>query len=129
MLTRLDHIWRANLISFVIMKHIAMVFLAGSVLIMGQTTSTSISGIVLDPSGAAATGAEVTIENVGRGLVRRVITNDAGFYSAPALDPGQVVRDGDASERHWVLQDWPLHRCDLARLQWRVIAGEIEDCR
>src|SRR5438552_10655897 len=89
MLTRLDHIWRANLISFVIMKHIAMVFLAGSVLIMGQTTSTSISGIVLDPSGAAATGAEVTIENVGRGLVRRVITNDAGFYSAPALDPGQ----------------------------------------
>src|SRR5262245_7130363 len=63
--------------------------LCGAMLAVAQTTSTSILGTVTDPSGAAVTGAEVTIERVARGLARRVTTNDAGFYSAPALDPGE----------------------------------------
>ena len=63
--------------------------LAGAVLVSGQTTSTSILGTVTDPSGAPVAGADVTIESVGRGLARHVGTNDAGFYTAPALDPGE----------------------------------------
>src|SRR4051794_24909201 len=88
--TTLDQHWEGELTSsFAIMKNIGLAFLVGSVLMTGQTTSTSISGIVFDPSGATAVGVDVTIENVGRGLVRRVATNEAGFYSAPALDPGR----------------------------------------
>jgi len=58
-------------------------------LVLAQTTSTSILGTVTDPSGAAVAGADVTIASVDRGLARHVSTNDAGFYSAPALDPGE----------------------------------------
>jgi hypothetical protein len=58
-------------------------------LVFAQTTSTSILGTVTDPSGAAVVRADVTIDSVARGLARRVTTNEAGFYSAPALDPGE----------------------------------------
>jgi hypothetical protein len=68
---------------------IATVLLASAMLVSGQTTSTSILGTVTDPSGAPISGADVTIESVGRGLARQMATNDSGFYSAPALDPGE----------------------------------------
>ena len=63
--------------------------LSGAMLVLAQTTSTSILGTVTDPSGAAVAGADVTIASVDRGLARHVSTSDAGFYSAPALDPGE----------------------------------------
>jgi hypothetical protein len=72
-----------------LVKMIATVLLASAMLVSGQTTSTSILGTVTDPSGAPISGADVTIESVGRGLARQMATNDSGFYSAPALDPGE----------------------------------------
>ena len=73
----------------------AIAFMLGAMLAVAQTTSTSILGTVTDPSGAAVAGAAVTIDSVARGLARRVTTNDAGFYSAPALDPGEYQRRPD----------------------------------
>ena len=67
----------------------AAAFLGIAFLALGQTTSTAILGTVTDPSGAAVTGADVTIDSVGRGLARRIATNESGFFSAPALDPGE----------------------------------------
>jgi Carboxypeptidase regulatory-like domain len=58
-------------------------------LVPAQMTSRSILSTMTDPSGAVVAGAEVTIDSVGRGLARHVSTNEADFYSAPALDPGE----------------------------------------
>src|SRR5438552_1795009 len=47
----------------------------------------SVSGTVLDPSGAAVANAKVTITNVSKGIRRTVATNEAGIFTAPALPP------------------------------------------
>ena len=48
----------------------------------------SISGSVVDESGAAVAGAKVLVENTANGLRRELTTNAAGVFSAPALIPG-----------------------------------------
>ncbi len=58
-------------------------------LAMGQGETTSaIVGSVTDPTGAAISGASVTITNVDNGLKRSVKTDDAGRFSFPQLKPG-----------------------------------------
>jgi hypothetical protein len=49
----------------------------------------SISGRVLDPSEAVIPGVSVVISNVETGVRQTTTTNSDGFYSLPALPPGQ----------------------------------------
>ncbi len=62
-----------------------------------QSTAT-LSGIVTDPSGAVVPGARVTVHSVATGLYRVVVTDGAGIYGVPSLQPGlydvQVSADG-----------------------------------
>ena len=44
-----------------------------------------ISGTVMDKSGAAVVGAEVTLTNAGKTLTRTTVTNDSGAYVIPGL--------------------------------------------
>lgn len=53
-----------------------------------QTGTSSISGIVVDKTGAAVAGATVTLTNTGQGLQRDTQTNDSGEYHLVALPPG-----------------------------------------
>jgi hypothetical protein len=48
----------------------------------------SISGQVLDASGAIVAGAAVTLTNVATGITRAGKTNGSGFYGFPSLDVG-----------------------------------------
>ncbi len=48
----------------------------------------SLQGTVTDPTGAVIPGVEVEIQNEATAAVRRVQTNSAGRYVAPALAPG-----------------------------------------
>jgi outer membrane receptor protein involved in Fe transport len=50
----------------------------------GQAAGT-ISGTVLDPSGAAIAGANVTVRNTGTALTREVVSDSQGRYFAPEL--------------------------------------------
>jgi hypothetical protein len=47
----------------------------------------SITGVVHDASGARIPGASVTIANQSKGIVRNLISNEVGLFSAPALVP------------------------------------------
>lgn len=47
-----------------------------------------ISGVVTDPSGARLPGVEITATQTDRGLVRTVLTNEAGLYELPSLPTG-----------------------------------------
>jgi outer membrane receptor protein involved in Fe transport len=64
--------------------------------LFGQTAE--ISGRVVDQSDAVVVGAKVEALQVSTGVVRPVITNDAGYYTFPLLPPGQyrisVSREG-----------------------------------
>ncbi len=49
----------------------------------------SITGTVLDQSGAAIPDAKVVVDNPSKGLHRELMTNRSGLFSAPALVPGE----------------------------------------
>ncbi len=62
--------------------------LSCAAVLRAQRTQGTISGTVSDPSGAVIPNAEVTITNLQTGAKRAVTTNESGFYTATALDPG-----------------------------------------
>src|ERR1044071_2962789 len=51
-------------------------------------TSGEITGLVTDSSGAAGSGAAVTVTSQATGATRKVTTNSEGLYSFPSLPPG-----------------------------------------
>src|SRR5690242_10336410 len=51
-------------------------------------TSGEITGLVTDSSGAAVTGASVTVTNKATGAMRKATTNSEGLYTFPSLLPG-----------------------------------------
>jgi hypothetical protein len=53
----------------------------------GQSTAT-LSGTVTDPSGAVVPGAHITIHSLQTGLDRELVTDSAGIYVVPSLQPG-----------------------------------------
>src|SRR2546427_9695955 len=63
-----------------------LVFFAS--LSLAQLDTGTISGTVADQTGAAVPGASVAIKNVETGIVRRLVTNEAGRYEAVALPVG-----------------------------------------
>ncbi len=66
---------------------LGVLFAIAAVAAYGQAQGT-IQGVVSDNSGAVIPGASVTVVNLDTGVERRTQTNQVGFYSAPALNPG-----------------------------------------
>src|SRR5919202_446599 len=80
---------------------LVFVLLAAS-LVFAQGTSATLSGTVTDPQGAVVPAATLTIINIDTGQQRQVQSNDAGFYRAVGLSPGnyevKVERQGFNAE-------------------------------
>jgi hypothetical protein len=57
--------------------------------LFAQSPNGTISGLVIDPTGAVIVGAEVIIKNDATGLVYTTKTNNEGIYVLPNLPPGQ----------------------------------------
>ena len=66
-----------------------------------QVSGGTLSGTVVDPSGAVVPNAHVTILNAGTGIARSTTTNGSGFYTTPNLNPGnyQVTVDAQGFAR------------------------------
>ncbi|MDZ4797936.1 MAG: carboxypeptidase regulatory-like domain-containing protein [Bryobacteraceae bacterium] len=58
------------------------------VMLFAQSDSSSISGIVKDPTGASAANAKVVVSNEGTAFERVVNSNESGFYTVTGLPPG-----------------------------------------
>ncbi|MBZ5702508.1 MAG: TonB-dependent receptor [Acidobacteriia bacterium] len=56
--------------------------------VMGQAETATISGRVVDASGAVLVGAAVELRSVERGTVTTLTTNDAGIYVFASVQPG-----------------------------------------
>src|SRR5213080_2472848 len=67
---------------------VVFLLLAFVPLALAQLDTGTISGTVADQTGAAVPGASVAIKNVDTGIVRRLVTNEAGRYEAVALPIG-----------------------------------------
>ena len=61
---------------------------AGTIGLMAQVDTGTISGIVTDASGASVPGAQVTITQEETNQHNTLTTNESGFYSAPGLRIG-----------------------------------------
>jgi hypothetical protein len=91
-------------------------------------TSGEISGLVTDPSGAAVTGAGVTITNKATGATRNVTTNSEGLYSFPSLGPGiyelKVEQSGFKTVR---LDNVKIEVQQTARLDVSLEVGQVDE--
>ena len=57
-------------------------------LAQGGGATTSLSGTVTDTSGAIIPGATVVVKSVATATQFDTVTNESGYFSVPALDPG-----------------------------------------
>src|SRR5262249_54050932 len=73
------------------------VFLFGSFALWAQSSQGRILGTVTDQSGAVVANAKITITNTNTNASRELITNAAGDYVAPSLDPGMYSVAAEAS--------------------------------
>src|SRR6266849_5714263 len=58
-------------------------------LVMAQTETATVSGLITDETGAVVPGAEVKLQSVERGTVATATTNDAGIYVFASVHSGQ----------------------------------------
>jgi hypothetical protein len=66
---------------------VALLLCSGSLLV-AQTPTGSISGLVKDESGAVIPGANVVITNTETGIRRTIPSDSGGRYRVPGLDAG-----------------------------------------
>src|SRR5579883_2544000 len=62
--------------------------LLSALAVWGQTDNAALSGRIMDPTGGAIIGADVTVTNTATGTTLHVVTNDAGLYNFSSLPPG-----------------------------------------
>jgi hypothetical protein len=67
---------------------IVMFIVDGSAILLAQTSTGTISGTVMDSSGAVVPGVSITITNKATSSTRAVTANNDGLFSAPALPAG-----------------------------------------
>ncbi|MGD0158346.1 MAG: carboxypeptidase regulatory-like domain-containing protein [Terracidiphilus sp.] len=56
-----------------------------------STTQGSISGTIMDTSGAVIPGAAIGITNSGTGFTVNLVSDSSGFFKAPLLEPGNYT--------------------------------------
>src|SRR5262245_29514103 len=77
-----------NRITFRVLA-LLVIMAAGNLLVFSQVTSTSsISGAVVDPTGAVVTGAVITVKNDANGEEFRATSAGNGTFTVPALTAG-----------------------------------------
>jgi hypothetical protein len=73
-------------------------YVAGAILlslltaVLAFSQNAQLAGIVTDPSGALVPGVTITVTNTDTGVVTTTLTNEAGAYSFPSLQPGKAYR-------------------------------------
>ena len=73
----------------------SLVFLAGTSI--AQIATTSLHGVVKDPSGAVVPGAKITLTNAATGQVLSATSNGAGEYSFSQISPAHYTLDVTAT--------------------------------
>src|SRR5262245_53959950 len=67
---------------------LAVCFLLANTALAQEGINATLSGTVLDATGALIPGVEITAKNTETGVVSTTITNETGTYRFPSLQPG-----------------------------------------
>src|SRR5947209_972679 len=101
-----------------------MVFL--SVVSTVAQTQASISGVIHDPTGAVIPGVTVTVTNPATNFVRTAISNEAGVYNFPSLQPGRYNIKVELPGFRMITQnDVELQIQQSARLDFTLQVGDV----
>ena len=74
----------------VVLTALAVSLLLPSILSGQATISTgNINGTVIDPTGAAVPGAQITVTQIDTGVTTNLTTNASGFYNSGSIAPGK----------------------------------------
>ena len=93
-----------------------------------QETTGTITGTTTDQSGAVLPGVSVTLKNTDTGIIRTVVTNEAGLYTASLLPIGQyeVVFELQGFQSV-TLRNVTLHVNDRLQLDGRLAVGAVAE--
>ena len=92
-----------------------------------QQQTASLTGQVTDPSGAAVTGAQVTVTDPERGSSTAAITNEQGIYTIPQLSPGEhyAIRVSKPGFRETVQKEVVLQIAQSAKIDLKISVGDV----
>src|SRR5262245_12787300 len=105
----------------------SVLFLVLSIVISSfAQTQAGVSGVVHDSSGAVIPGVTVTITNPETNFARTAISNDAGVYNLPGLQPGKYNMKVELPGFRTITQnDVELQIQQSARLDFVLQVGEL----
>ena len=72
---------------------IVLLIAFGTSVVLAQTSTATIVGVVRDTTGALVPGVTVNIKHLDSGQTRTVLTNETGSYAAPSLAVGPYELD------------------------------------
>jgi hypothetical protein len=93
----MNHKWLSGRALSVGLVGAFLLIIASSTPLPAQTAGGTIQGQVIDPSGAAVSGAQVTVTEIATGVSRTVTTNSAGFFAVANLQPSNYTASVTAS--------------------------------
>jgi hypothetical protein len=103
--------------------------LLGATGLVAQSTST-VTGQVVDVTGAAMPGAKVVVRAVETGVERRTESNSEGFYTVPSLPPVKYVVSAEADGfQKASSEEFKLDVSSAARVDLKLSPGNDREHR
>jgi hypothetical protein len=95
---------------------------------LGQTSDAVIVGLITDATGAAISGAQVSVVNVATGVSRDVVTNETGAYRIGPLVPGTYeVRTGMSGFKSKVQTGVVLQTGAVVKIDVSLDVGDVTE--
>src|ERR1051326_1889160 len=105
----------------------AAAFLLAVATMVGQAPTGTISGVVMDESGAVIPNAEVVITNKATGAARTIQTGTDGTYTAPSLLAGQYEVRVNVSGFRTTVRDAEVQVGGTTTVEMRMQVGQSKD--